>query len=318
MTVPSTGMSVSVSDPSSVPRTDGGPRPCLNCGAALQEGGRFCASCGQRDIPAYPTVRELAEDAVTELWGWDGRLAATLRTLIFRPGQLTLAFLQGRRARYIAPIRLYLVASVAYFVLAAGAPDVQLESGKTIQFGLRFGVTGADTAGATSDPDPGGSRPLTAAQREQLLGEIEEAPSLMRPLLRSAMDDPDGLRRRVFETMPRIFFVLLPIFAVIVSMFYRGRRYPEHLYFAIHLHAFAFLALGLAELAKYTGAALLVGTIGVIALLWIPVYGTIALRAVYGGTVPMTLGKVVGIGAIYVVLAFIAFVATLFWISARV
>ena len=286
---------------------------CLNCGATLQ--GRFCASCGQRDVPAYPTVRELVEDAATELWGWDGRLATTLRALILRPGHLTREFLQGRRARYIAPIRLYLVASVAYFVLAAGAPDVRLESGKTIQLGLRFGVTATDTAGASTDPDPGHDRPLTAEQREQLLAAIDEAPPLMRPFLRSAMDDPDGLRRGVFETMPRIFFVLLPIFAVIVSMFYRGRRYPEHLYFAIHLHAFTFVALGVTELTKYTGAALLVVGTAVIALLWIPVYSTIALRAVYGGSMWKTLGKAVGIGAIYLALAFTAFVGTLFWIS---
>ena len=30
---------------------------CLNCGAPLQ--GRFCAECGQRAVPAYPTVSEI-------------------------------------------------------------------------------------------------------------------------------------------------------------------------------------------------------------------------------------------------------------------
>src|SRR5687767_329412 len=100
---------------------------CLNCGAPLS--GVFCSRCGQRDIPPYPSVRELAVDVVTEFSGWDGRLALTLRELVRRPGMLTREFLEGRRARYISPLRLYLVSSLVYFLLAAAAPNVRLESG---------------------------------------------------------------------------------------------------------------------------------------------------------------------------------------------
>jgi len=34
---------------------DGRSAACLNCGASLA--GAFCGSCGQRDIPPYPSVR---------------------------------------------------------------------------------------------------------------------------------------------------------------------------------------------------------------------------------------------------------------------
>src|ERR1041385_5171442 len=47
------------------------PARCLNCDAPLT--GIFCAECGQRDVPPYPSVRELAIDAVQEFSGWDGR-----------------------------------------------------------------------------------------------------------------------------------------------------------------------------------------------------------------------------------------------------
>ena len=82
----------------------------------------FCGACGQRSVPANPTVSELAGDAWQELSGYDGRIAATFRGLL-HPGRLTLEYLQGRRARYLPPIRLYLIASVTYFLLAAAAPD---------------------------------------------------------------------------------------------------------------------------------------------------------------------------------------------------
>src|SRR5215218_4083043 len=97
---------------------------CLNCGADLA--GPFCAHCGQRDVPPYPSVRELAVDAFWELSGWDGRFMSTVRALINHPGMLTREFLEGRRARYLSPLRLYLLASLVYFVLASAAPNVNL------------------------------------------------------------------------------------------------------------------------------------------------------------------------------------------------
>jgi hypothetical protein len=96
-------------------------RRCLNCGAALH--GAFCGACGQRSVPADPTVSELAGDAWQELSGYDGRVAATFRGLL-HPGRLTLEYLQGRRARYLSPVRLYLTVSVIYFLIAATAPQI--------------------------------------------------------------------------------------------------------------------------------------------------------------------------------------------------
>src|SRR6185503_1499510 len=75
------------------PMSEAPPTVCLNCGSPLR--GPFCAACGQRDVPPYPSVRELAIDAISEFSGWDGRLAQTLRTLIRQPGLLTREFLEG-------------------------------------------------------------------------------------------------------------------------------------------------------------------------------------------------------------------------------
>jgi len=73
----------------------------LNCGTSLA--GDYCSQCGQRDIPPYPSVRDLVIDAFWELSGWDGRFASTVRALVQRPGMLTREFLEGRRARYLSP-----------------------------------------------------------------------------------------------------------------------------------------------------------------------------------------------------------------------
>ena len=132
-------------------RADARSSECLNCGTPLS--GPFCAGCGQRDIPPYPSVRELAVDAVSEFSGWDGRLASTVRALVLYPGLLTHEFLEGRRARYISPLRLYLTASLVYFLVAAAAPDVKTESGKTLFLGVRVGATTTDDGPPTSRPE---------------------------------------------------------------------------------------------------------------------------------------------------------------------
>ena len=130
---------------------------CLNCGAALQ--GSFCAACGQRSVPPDPSVAELAGDAWQELSGYDGRIAATIRGLL-RPGYLTREYIAGRRARYLSPMRLYLIVSVIYFVAASSTPpSMSTRSGQVeAPGGLQIGVTGS-TNGAE----------LSAEERAQML-----------------------------------------------------------------------------------------------------------------------------------------------------
>jgi hypothetical protein len=296
---------------------------CLNCGAEL--GGPFCSSCGQRDIPPYPSVRELAVDAFWELSGWDGRFASTVRALIRRPGELTREFLEGRRARYISPLRLYLMCSLVYFLIAAAAPDVRLDDGRTIFMGLRVaGSPPVDSTAGLSRPERVGSAvdeslnkgvELSEAEKAAALEDIKRAPDFMQPFLRRSVSDPEGFKRGILQAMPRMLFALLPVFAAIVALFYRGRKYPEHLYFAIHLHAFVFLALAFNALLKFTQTPWVIAVVALPVLLSIPVYSTVAFRRAYGGTLIATLGKELAIGVLYCAVSFVALILTVYVVS---
>jgi hypothetical protein len=269
-------------------------------------------------------VRELVVDAFWELSGWDGRFATTVRALVRRPGMLTREFLEGRRARYISPLRLYLMASLAYFVLATAAPEIRLESGKTVFVGIRGGTAPPPNDSATSRAERVGraasgamesQQALTAERRAEILAEIAGAPPLMQPFLRRSVEDPAGFKAGIFRAVPRMLFVLLPVFAGIVALFYRGRKYPEHLYFAIHLHAFMFLVLAVAQVPKFAQVASLSLVVGTLATLTIPVYATLAFRNAYGGSLARTLVKEVAIAAIYAVVAATAFIVTIYLVS---
>src|SRR3954453_15254567 len=92
-------------------------RGCANCGAALS--GRYCSSCGQRAESAAHSVGHFLHEAIEAFTHADSRLWRTLVPLLRRPGFLTREYFAGRRARYLPPLRLYLIMSVLFFVLNA-------------------------------------------------------------------------------------------------------------------------------------------------------------------------------------------------------
>jgi hypothetical protein len=102
----------------------GGSPDCLNCGAYMR--GQYCAVCGQRSRSRLISLWELVSDAFGDLLEIDSRLWKTLFPLMIRPGRLTHDYLQGRRARYMPPFRMYLVLSLLFFVVAFFDPREDL------------------------------------------------------------------------------------------------------------------------------------------------------------------------------------------------
>lgn len=272
---------------------------CQNCGAALD--GKFCPACGQRAIPPRPTMRELAGDAWDELSGWDGKLARTLRLLLRRPGELTVATLEGRRARYVSPVRLYLMCSLLYFLVAAGVPVQQLDV--SFDVGVGIGTRERDPVDAVfAKAIASGLSSLTEEERALLDEEIARNPAVVRPLMRGVVADYAGLQARVRELLPQALFLLIPLLALVMGVFYRGRHYPEHLYAALHLQSFVFLVLALEALASYPRSLLLSYVASAIAVIAILAHTLIALRRVYGGSWVATVVKTVCVAALYAVL----------------
>lgn len=277
---------------------------CLNCDAPLH--GSFCAACGQRAVPPNPTVAELAGDAWQELSGYDGRIMATVRGLA-RPGLLTRHYLDGRRARYLPPLRVYLIVSVVYFLVAAAAPNLELRrSIAETSDGVRVSVSSGLNIPTLSEED-----------RAEIRKQAADSPWIVRALLVAVADDPEGFRARFFTIMPRVFFGLLPVFAAIVSLFYRRRRFPTALVFAVHVHAFAFVVFAISEASKFAQSGIFSGIVGVIAMAVFVVYALRAFRAVFGGRWPATILKAVAIGFVYSLASIPAFFIILLWASWR-
>jgi len=219
---------------------------CANCGTPL--GGTYCSACGQKAVSHDVSLHDLSHEALHELAHVDGKIVQTLKLLITKPGFLTTEFLAGRRARYISPVRLYLTCSLIFFALAAVAPVDERPF---------FRIT------------PGGRSGFSFASEEQLREATVEA------------------NRAIIHGLPRVMFVLMPVFAFGTWLLYRKARrfYAAHLYYSIHFHAFAFLALTLMvslRLARGYAAVVFVANL-IPSLIWI--YQYVGLRRVFGGSV---------------------------------
>jgi hypothetical protein len=273
---------------------------CLNCGAPVS--GRFCSACGQRVVRAYPSMREMVGDAWEELSGYDGRFARTFRMLLRRPGALTVDVLEGRRARYVSPVRVYLVASVLYFLVAAATPNLRPVA--TV-------LPGKDRI--TIDLSSGGVADLPPELRQKALDTIERAPWFIKPMLRSAALDPSGFRAKVLQTLPRVMFVLVPVFASIVSLFYRRRPFSQHLILALHLHAAVFAVLAVGLLANFTGSLAVSNTARALFLLFVLVYGLLAFRTVYRESWSWTVLKSVGVVILYLLAGVAGLIIAIGW-----
>jgi hypothetical protein len=71
--------------------------------------GAFCAACGQRVVDLNASTWHVVREALADATDVDGRLLRTLRAIL-SPGHLTLEFLRGRRAPFISPLKLVLLA----------------------------------------------------------------------------------------------------------------------------------------------------------------------------------------------------------------
>lgn len=202
---------------------------CRNCGAPA--GGKFCPECGQDTKPHPPTAREFLHEFVAQYVAIEGSLWITLKKLA-NPGALTLDYLAGRKRRYIHPLRLYLTASVVFFLVA----QVFLQPAE-----VRIASTGAtlgDGFVAFQCDNPG----------ETLCKQIENRVNARFGSM-TRTEAGNFFAHRLVSLFPYAMFVLVPLFALISRVIYWNRplNYGEHLVFALHVLAFTFFVGAIVE-----------------------------------------------------------------------
>jgi Protein of unknown function (DUF3667) len=107
--------------------------PCTNCASPMM--GAYCGVCGQPVETHRRSVFTLLHDFVKDIASFDSRILRTARALLFQPGELSLAFREGRTQRYVPAVRLYLFVTLIFFLTLsfAGIAILQLALMSTSQ-----------------------------------------------------------------------------------------------------------------------------------------------------------------------------------------
>jgi hypothetical protein len=169
---------------------------------------------------------------------------------------------------------MYLVFSVLYFALSS------LEPSSSLNLGYR-----GDTA--------------------------EEEATVLRVIGYQNQDElRDAVNHARAKWMPRVMFVMLPVFAALVGVAFRksGHNYPQHLYFALHVHAAWFAFAACASAASLVMPSLFAEVLQFLLVVYGAFYVVLAIVTAYGASTRQALIRSVVVLPVY---ALIVLVGTL-------
>lgn len=281
------------------------PNRCRNCATPLE--GEYCSHCGQRegrgDLHFSEAIGELADDVVA----WDSRLWRTLLPLVFKPGYLTAEFIAGRKARYVAPFRLYLIISFILFLVISGTDhnislDREDSSGDVVLAPVVISDPNAVTAADVSS-DIGVEIELADGNSPQWLQDLEQR---LEGNADTIKQEPGDFLDEIIARLPQTMFFMLPLFALLLRLCYLFSpfHYLQHLVFALHYHSFFYLLYLIATIIELLG----VHAGGIIFLLFL-IYLPLALRRAYSSGTGGAIGKSLFIYFSYAIMLFMGFAA---------
>jgi ribosomal protein L37E len=99
---------------------------CLNCGAHVEK--HYCSDCGQPNLELKENFWGFISHSVAHYFHFDNKFFQTLSPLLTKPGQVTLDYLAGKRARYINPVSMYIFVSIVYFLVVYSPKHVVKET----------------------------------------------------------------------------------------------------------------------------------------------------------------------------------------------
>lgn len=262
---------------------------CHNCGAAVSY--HYCAVCGQETTLHVASAGEFIHEFVGHYVALEGRLWKTVQKLLLSPGFLSAEYIAGRRARYVQPLRVYLTFSILFFFVLklAGTPVGQVDAA---------GAPPAPVAAAEQHHHP--NKATFRVDHAVLQG----VSSALAAKINTFIARPEAEQTRLLTTaffayVPYAMFILMPLFALYLKLLYygSGRRYGEHLLFALHTNAFAYAMFSLVFLTSQLN----VGLIDFAMALWLIAYLPLAMRRVYGGTRVSTALRWVVLAALHLI-----------------
>lgn len=230
-------------------------KTCLNCGKEVED--RFCTHCGQENTQPRHSFHYLFTHFVEDLVHYDGSFWKTFKALLFNPGKLTNEYLKGKRASYVAPVKLYIfITFIAFFIPvllsvfdmssssesdAIEVQKTQIELAKELNSsGVTYGIKDFRNVKTVSQLDSiqkikPENQKLNWAEYKMFKKVIE-----LKQKQGTDMEFQEKLVDMLARNSSKVLFIYLPIFAFWLWLFHGKKRwfYFDHGIFTLHYFSF--------------------------------------------------------------------------------
>jgi len=294
--------------------------------------GPFCANCGQHAIDYRRSFGRVLLDVLDSFLNWDSKFVASVGLLIVRPWRLTIDFLAGKRVRYVHPVRLYLLVSIVFFFgvhelarhanLHAGTKrDMTPEQRAKMEQKLARLPPEAQAEVRDAVENPAHNNSFFEIGTDAVNPKASPFEKWLNQRVKEKIGE-HGVNLKVFfltlvSNLPAMMLCCIPLFAFVLKILYLRRRsfYIDHFIYALHIHAFAYMAILLIGFAS-AGMFQIVPTVAgwILAILIATAIGLllVSIRRVYRQNWFVTVLKFFVGGFVYFVVLLLALAATFF------
>ncbi|MXV50527.1 DUF3667 domain-containing protein [Pedobacter sp. HMF7647] len=309
---------------------------CLNCGFIVEK--NYCSNCGQENVNLHESFWHLLYHSIGHYFHFDSKFGNSVVPLLTKPGYLTNEYNAGRRASHFPPISLYLFISFIFFILVLPGKkhkseektenrsgqvhdlDIarkKIESDTTLSVSskrkalsaLKFGDRDNFNTKLTNGID------TTVEQYEKKQASLPVTKrdgywkSAVKRKIIDIQNDGSTYSELILHNIPKMMFVLLPLFALILMFFFRnsGKFYVEHLIHAVYVHSFLFALIAISVILQKilpSGFSDWIQLISMIAMAW---YVYKSIRVVYKNSRRRTIVKMFALLMAYGVLMVVSF-----------
>jgi hypothetical protein len=226
--------------------------PCLNCSKNLSITDKFCSVCGQKAAPAKVPLKHLFSEFFADYFTFDSKLFRSIVPLMVKPGFLTSQYIEGKRARYIPPLRVFIFISILFFLAFTSLNNWdnntlpgQSQEGISVEAkeGLSLELNHLKFSGLDSAKNRISEVGMEAFMKEELgeLGPIEGY--FARQAILLILAGQQKWNELFINYTSKLIFLLLPVFALLLSLLYYRKSlfFYEHFIFSLHFHTFLFI-----------------------------------------------------------------------------
>ncbi|MFP9114512.1 DUF3667 domain-containing protein [Flavobacterium sp. RHBU_3] len=228
---------------------------CQNCGHQVLE--IYCPHCGQKNTETRQSFAHLVGHFAEDLTHYDGAFWKTIKYLIFRPGKLTVEYLEGKRQLYVPPVKLYIFVSFITFLLIGIMPEKEAENeGAKSNFIAVNKLGDIEINGEGLDEKKKNEYTLTSGEKVNSIKKLDslhaipgKVTDLEYTFTKKVIEIENGtisteeIGEAFMHTLPKVLFIYMPIFAFWLWLFHSKKRWLFFDHSIFTLHYFALLLL---------------------------------------------------------------------------